>query len=695
MRLINTTTLELEDCLEIIPEYAILSHTWGDEEVSLQDWLRSETRDQLLFLLNAIENEEREYAGSGERPSLAHSHESEIELKDQDWRRFLGPDKRLNRFGYWKILKTCLQARKDGLNYLWVDTNCIDKTSSAELSEAINSMYSWYRSSSICYAYLSDVRITDLTLNAPNPGAEKLTMDLSDSSLNSFRQSRWFRRGWTLQELLAPKTVCFYSRDWTPIGTKKGMAPLLADITRVDEKYLLYAQDIRSASIAQRMAAVADRTTTRPEDIAYCLLGLFNVNMPLLYGEGAMAFVRLQEEIMRVSDDHSLFAWTWISELTGKIKSKAVTAHRARRGHPSLDHKPSFPANRIEVILRNRMRRDISRPTLLAPDPVCFFDASAIPILKPPRSSGIFTMTNAGLSISLPIVRHADKKLFFAVIHEEMNSKNDTRVAVLIPLTRHYRYQDRWTRTSFPVAPITVVFRDQSGIFPQPETIQVCRDIQHVSFYFDSFGGTSHRFGFWLLLPQLQEEGNIGLKLEDGCVMGDGVYNSHGVFVNPERDRGEQFIGGVLILRVQSDMQDPWHWWHDKIIILFLVIRVKMSERHFRKVSQHCRILFLPQIPVDAPQLLGKFAAYLQNHDDRIGHSTYMCSDSFKQKPRDIKRYSPLGHQEATLHASVELLNDGPLSHSPQSEITLTKLSFWHPEKRARDFRGLGRGFTI
>ncbi|KAI0809439.1 HET-domain-containing protein [Xylaria sp. FL0064] len=604
-------------------------------------------------------------SGNRKRQAALDRDEEEDELFSKKKLKFelLGLDKRLRRFGYWKILKTCLQARKDGLNYLWVDTNCIDKTSSAELSEAINSMYSWYYSSSICYAYLSDVQITDLTLDASNPGAGQLKADRSDSSLNSFRQSRWFRRGWTLQELLAPRTVRFYSHDWMTIGTKNQMAALLANITRVDEKYLLYAEDIRSASIAQRMAAVADRTTTRPEDIAYCLLGLFNVNMPLLYGEGAMAFVRLQEEIMRVSDDHSLFAWTWISELTGKITAEAVTARRAR-GHPSLDHKPNDPVNRVDVLLRNRMRRDISRPTLLALDPACFFDASTVPILKPPRSSGIFTMTNAGLSISLPIVRHADKKLFFAVIHEETNSENDTRVAILIPLTRHYRCQDRWTRTSFPVAPITVVFRDQSSVFLKPETIQVCRDIQHVSFYFDAFGGTSHRFGFWLFLPQLREEGHVGLKLQGGCVMGDGVYNSHGVFMNPEEGRGNQFMGGLLILRVEAGMQDMWQCWHDKTIALFLALR-----------------------------LLAKFVAYLQKHDDD-GQSTHMCSSSFKQKPMDAKRYSPLGHQEVTLQASVELLNDEPLSHLPQSQITLTKLSFWHPEKRERNFRGPGRGFT-
>ncbi|KAK5637295.1 hypothetical protein RRF57_013007 [Xylaria bambusicola] len=347
MRLINTYTLELEDCLEVIPKYAILSHTWGNEEVTLQDWSTPETRNQLLSLLKILENEDPTYSGLTDPPSLAHTNRIEIELGVRDWRSLISPDSHLNRFGYWKILKACLLARKDGLKFLWADTNCIEKTSSAELSEAINSMYAWYRSSAVCYAYLSDVYIKDPTYEGIG--------DLRDDSLESFRQSRWFRRGWTLQELLAPRKVCFFSRNWTFIGTKNEMASLLEEITRVNKKYLLYAQDIRSASVAQRMAAVADRTTTRPEDIAYCLLGLFNVNMPLLYGEGGMAFVRLQEEIMKVSDDHSIFAWTWLTELTGRITNKTTSEIATmRRNGLTLVYKPNFPANRMNVLLQNR-----------------------------------------------------------------------------------------------------------------------------------------------------------------------------------------------------------------------------------------------------------------------------------------------------------------------------------------------------
>ncbi|KAI1311092.1 heterokaryon incompatibility protein-domain-containing protein [Xylaria venustula] len=689
MRLINTTTLELEDCLETIPKYAILSHTWGDEEVTLHDWMRPGTRDHLLSLLSALENEEVS-ARLGDQPSLAHSDEGEIRPEYQHWYTLVGPDQRLNGFGYWKILKTCLEARKDGLNYLWVDTNCIDKTSSADLSEAINSMYTWYRSSSICYAYLSDVRITDTIYHARSPDTAHVEMELKNNDLDSFRQSRWFRRGWTLQELLAPKTVRFYSRDWTPIGTKKEMATLLAKITRVDAKYLLYAQDIRSASIAQRMAAVADRTTTRPEDIAYCLLGLFNVNMPLLYGEGAMAFVRLQEEIMKVSDDHSLFYWTWISELTGRFKGEAVAS---RRDHFTLDHKPNFPVNRVKSLLHNRMRRDGSRPTLLAPDPACFFDASSVPTLRPLEGSGIFTLTNAGLSVTLPILRYPDKRLFFAVIDEVKNPKNDTISTILIPLTPHYRHQDRWTRTSFPVAPITVVFQNRNTLMPRPQTIQVCRDIQHVSFYFDSFGGSSHRFGFWLLYPQHLEWGYYKYNLEGGCILGDGVYNNYGVFVDPDKDLGDQFIGGLLTIRLHDS---SWNGECDKFVVLFLVLGVeRMPDGHFKKTSQHCKILFLPKIPVDAPKLLEEYVVYIQKHLNDNGQSTHRGTDTFKEKSKNIKRVLQQGHVEGTLHAEVELMNDEYLSHSPQSEITLTKLSLGHSEKRSRDLKKLGRFFTI
>ncbi|KAJ3573388.1 hypothetical protein NPX13_g4724 [Xylaria arbuscula] len=230
---------------EGIPPYAILSHTWGREEVSFSDF--------------------QEGKGQG----LA---------------------------GYKKIRGCCEQAKSDGLDAVWIDTCCIDKRSSAELSEAINSMFKWYQNAAICYAYLDDVITEDEGAPAPSLPA-------------SFPTSRWFRRGWTLQELLAPSVVIFYSVNWVNIGNRNGLASIIAETTKIDPRFFDSGK-FEDFSIAQRMSWASRRQTTRIEDEAYCLLGLFGVNMPLLYGEGEQAFVRLQQEIMKESDDQTIFAWS-------------------------------------------------------------------------------------------------------------------------------------------------------------------------------------------------------------------------------------------------------------------------------------------------------------------------------------------------------------------------------------------------
>ncbi|KAL8833027.1 MAG: hypothetical protein Q9170_004555 [Blastenia crenularia] len=164
----------------------------------------------------------------------------------------------------------------------------MNKTSSAELSEAINSMYRWYKDAEVCYAYLVDVTC-DPSGKAPD-----------------FERSRWFKRGWTLQELLAPETLVFYDQEWKEIGTKLSLQAHISHTTRIPAMILTGQTE---ASVAARMSWAASRRTTRVEDIAYCLMGLFDVNMPLLYGEGPKAFMRLQEMILRSTNDESLFAW--------------------------------------------------------------------------------------------------------------------------------------------------------------------------------------------------------------------------------------------------------------------------------------------------------------------------------------------------------------------------------------------------
>ncbi len=226
------------------PPYAILSHTWGlaKEELTLSD----------------IES------------------------------------KHLPRgVGYEKLQGCCRQAEKDGLEYVWIDTCCIDKDKLSELSEAINSMFQFYRDADICYAYLSDVPHGD------NPG------DVG----SQFPSSRWFKRGWTLQELLAPSKVRFFNSRWEPLGTKSDLYSLISDITRIPSRILLGVESMHDATVAQRMSWAADRVTTRAEDKAYCLLGIFGVMMPLIYGERDEAFGRLQIEIVKKAWDDSIFAW--------------------------------------------------------------------------------------------------------------------------------------------------------------------------------------------------------------------------------------------------------------------------------------------------------------------------------------------------------------------------------------------------
>ena len=237
-------------------EYAILSHRWTDQEVDYNEVVK----------LAKMDEEER----------------SEIRQRD----------------GYRKIVQSCEQAKKDGYKWLWVDTCCIDKRSSAELSEAINSMYRWYENSRICYAYLHDV-----------PGSSFPVVRDQAKYPKSKGWPEWFTRGWTLQEMIAPKDVQFFNKDWHPIGDKRTLAPTLQTITRVPQQILKEGLSSDRPCVAQIMSWAANRTTTRVEDRAYSLMGLLDVNMPMLYGEGKKTFHRLQLEIIRTSNDHSIFAW--------------------------------------------------------------------------------------------------------------------------------------------------------------------------------------------------------------------------------------------------------------------------------------------------------------------------------------------------------------------------------------------------
>ncbi|KAH8896438.1 vegetative incompatibility protein HET-E-1 [Thozetella sp. PMI_491] len=231
----NTGAISLtEDLLRDIPPYAILSHTWGSEEVSFQDLK----------------------ANAGQK-----------------------------KLGYEKIQFCGEQACRDGLSYFWVDTCCIDKSNNAELSEALNSMFRWYRNASRCYVYLADIS----TL-AGRP------------SWGSFRSSRWFTRGWTLQELLAPAWVEFFSKEGERLGDKSALEQHIHDATRIPIG-ALRGNSLLDFRVAERLSWMEHRETTREEDKAYALLGLMNVFIPPIYGEGGEnAHKRLLKEINQVSE---------------------------------------------------------------------------------------------------------------------------------------------------------------------------------------------------------------------------------------------------------------------------------------------------------------------------------------------------------------------------------------------------------
>jgi hypothetical protein len=157
-------------------------------------------------------------------------------------------------------------------------------------------MFQWYSQAKVCYAYLSDV--TTPSNDRPE-----------DFDLEALRKSRWFTRGWTLQELIAPLTVQFFSSSWLYIGSKKQLETLISEITGIPVNILNQSIFPMDRTVYERMHWASRRQTTREEDMAYCLLGLFNVNIPLLCGEGKKAFHRLQEEIIKNFDDHTIFLW--------------------------------------------------------------------------------------------------------------------------------------------------------------------------------------------------------------------------------------------------------------------------------------------------------------------------------------------------------------------------------------------------
>nr|OQO19651.1 hypothetical protein B0A51_16632 [Rachicladosporium sp. CCFEE 5018] len=324
MRLFNTGTYEVgEPEYAIIQRYAILSHRWHAKEISYQ---HLESAEKIAESIN-----------------LPH---------------------------FAKIRSACAKAASLGYQWLWIDTCCINKQDNAELTESLNSMYKWYRQASECLIYLSDVDHT--VAKGPTPFA------VAAADESEVRESQWFTRGWTLQELLACKTARFYDVNWDEIGTKDTLAPDLQRITHIEAGYLDHRKSLQLASIATKLSWVCDRITTRPEDRVYSLVGLFDVYLPIQYGEGLKkAFRRLQLELLTTPDE-SLFAWT----LPG----------------PSWEPPPGY---------------DSDEYGLLAPSIECFGKSGGVTHVNKedyrPRSAAGYSMVQTGVMFPVPTIEFEKK----------------------------------------------------------------------------------------------------------------------------------------------------------------------------------------------------------------------------------------------------------------------------------------------
>ncbi|PIL33567.1 hypothetical protein GSI_04190 [Ganoderma sinense ZZ0214-1] len=336
---------------EILGGYAILSHTWGKDEQTFKD-------TQALYA------------------------------------QCKGTDKNPRDLSTRKVRESCVLAEHHGFRWIWNDTCCIDKRNSTELSEAIKSMFRWYSLAEVCFAHLVDVP-SDCDLRARG---------------SAFWNARWHTRGWTLQELIAPSLVVFVSQDWQRIGTKTELAQLLEKVTGVWAKVLTGEVHYTSLCVARRMLWASRRSTKRIEDEAYCLMGLFDVHMPTIYGEGRNAFQRLQHEIMKQSFDTSLFAWGRCNSLKNM---EPVEPDENRRFFNTPSEEGMYALARSPKSFSTRPFGRFVRYTPAAksptqrypPDPIREFDPEGRPLgpfgpIKLPR----FLSTSYGLECHFPII---------------------------------------------------------------------------------------------------------------------------------------------------------------------------------------------------------------------------------------------------------------------------------------------------
>ncbi|KAG2030353.1 hypothetical protein BDR03DRAFT_974707 [Suillus americanus] len=317
--LIHVPTMRLVDRDEVFDMYKRVVEAITEDE--LKDFSGSSRKETLHKVLGdkvkfAILS--HRWLDTGE-PTFLDMSESQKDMSE-------------NSPGYPKLTKFCEKAEEYGCELAWLDTCCINKDSSAELDEAIQAMFNWYRSAAICIAYLA-----------------------CSSNVSDFAKEPWFTRGWTLQELLAPEKMKFYGKDWKPLSDNfddkhprdlvipsideisipitPSQPDILTAITRLTE---IESRDLISFSpgihnVHQRLRWASRRTTKRIEDMAYSLIGIFDISMPITYGEGQRSWFRLMEIILQQCKSWEIFVWA------GEWSPYSSAIPRSPKGYEAFD----------------------------------------------------------------------------------------------------------------------------------------------------------------------------------------------------------------------------------------------------------------------------------------------------------------------------------------------------------------------
>ena len=355
------------------------------------------------------------------------SEEQELRLSDI---RCLSIDaaRKLQRHdGYQKIVKGCIKARDDNIEWLWTAPCCVSWQNNRDLSKAMNSMYRWCAKSTRCYAYLHDVK---------KP---------SSSTDNTFTRSKWFSCSWTLQVLLAPSDIKFFDCQWRHIGNKTDLVPILTDITGIPQDILIHGlppqHNPYRPSVAQIMSWAADRHTSKVEDQAYSLVGLFGIHLAVQYGEKEFAFQRLQEAIIKEYNDHTIFAWFT----------------NARHGSVLADNPNCFKGS-----------SDIIRL-----DPHIVFSVACPQAIMEVKTHRGFHVTKLGIELWLPLVTYRSGSRDLAQAKLACCRKGNPKLITLDLSLAFSEYDDVFLRDFTDIGPLPGIsgFRSLHLVHRQPNLI--------------------------------------------------------------------------------------------------------------------------------------------------------------------------------------------------------------------------------